>query len=169
MEIQLLTSIFFSFIAFIILHVVIFRRISRRQVLTWMVAVFAIAGIFTMGVSYYFVALYPFTMLLFFYFVFWMLYGLLSLIYFLAIFGIIESSIRIRLLAEVVKSGKTGITPAALYRIYNRESIVKKRLERFVASGDIVYDGNKYRMSGKLSAFSFPGAIFSLLWKMYRG
>lgn len=169
MDIPIILTVLSSFAIFVILQIVVFRRIPRRQVLSWMVTVFLAAGIATSVSSLFFFHSASFDALLFFLFISWLLYGLLSLIYILAVFGIIESSIRIRLLAEIVRSGRSGITLEKIYQKYNREIIVKKRLERFLTSGDISYDGKRYRIARRFSPFFLPGAAFSFLWTLYRG
>ena len=168
MDTAILFTVFLSFVVFVLLQIIVFRRIPRRQVLVWMVIVFVAAGFIANITLLLLKHDISGNMLLFFLGISWLLYGLISLIYILALFGIVESSIRIRLLAEVIRSGEKGITLKELYRKYNREVIIKKRLERFVASGDISFDGTYYMVKRKLSMFSLPGAVFSVLWKLYR-
>lgn len=164
----ILTSLV-SFMLFLIFQVIVFRRIPRIQVLSWMVNVFIITGVMVTAALPLFLNNISWSAFVLFGAVSWLLYGLVSLIYILAVFGIIESSIRIRLLAEIVPRGTGGITLKELYRTYNRDSIVKKRLERFLSTGDISYDGKQYRIARRFSPFSIPGTAFSLLWKLYRG
>lgn len=169
MDLAITLTSLFSFMIFLILQVIVFRRIPPRQVLSWMVIVFIVTGVAVTSALPLLLKGTSWTVFVFLVAVSWLFYGLVSLIYILAVFGIIESSIRIRLLAEIVRRGTGGITLKELYRTYNRDVIVKKRLERFLASGDISYDRKQYRIKRRLSTFSLPGKVFALLWKIYRG
>lgn len=169
MDIPILLTAFISFITFIVLQIVVFRWIPRQQVLSGMVIVFVVAGLIINTTVLFIVSFSVWNEVVFLLGSSWLLYGFAALIYILAVFGIIESSIRIRLLGEIVRIGKKGITLKELYRKYNRDTIVSKRLERFLASGDIIFDGKNYHVGSRFSAFFLPGSIFALLWKLYRG
>ena len=149
-----------AFFVFLVLQVIVFRRLPPPNVLSGIVKVFLVSAVFAyaffIGIGIRFLALS------------FVLYALMSLIYILALFGIVESSVRIRLLREIAGEGKKGIPARKLLERYNKEIILKKRLQRFLASGDIVKEGNRYRLQKNVSAFSLPGFLFSLIWKLYR-
>src|SRR3989338_6044211 len=173
MDIVILINVCVSFIFFLLVHLIVFRYIQHREVFRWLVIVFLIGA--SLSQSIYLIL------------ILWLLptvspialaiseaislvlYALTTSIFVLAIFGIIEASLRIRMLAEITKTGKKGISYDELLIRYNRNMIVKKRLERFLQSGDIGFDGERYFIKHRVTPFSIPGYLFSLIWKLYRG
>ena len=169
MDIPILITVLVSFLVFLILQFLTFRYIKGQHVFTAMVAVFAAAGVLThLGLLVYLWNI-PMLIRVFVLCVSVVLYGLLTLISILAVFGIIESSLRIRLLREIVASRYHGITEKGLLKTYNREVILTKRLNRFIASGDLVTIGKQYRLVRRISFYLFPASVFLIVWKLYRG
>ncbi len=64
--------------------------------------------------------------------------GLLCFVYVLCIFGPYETSIRMRLVREIVRGGPGGISLQKLLGHYNSEAIVHVHLQRLLGSGDII-------------------------------
>ena len=91
------------------------------------------------------------------------LYALVSCEYFMGIFGLMATSVRIRLLTEIARSGGRGLTMPKLLKRYNREMIVRGRLARFMASGDIMKSGSCYRARGGVTFFTLPALILTTL------
>ena len=69
-------------------------------------------------------------------------YGALSYCYFNFV-NLGQSSIRIRLYAEIAASGQ-GVSIAEMAREYNEEALMKMRLQRLRESGDIVEKDGRY-------------------------
>ncbi|MBI3955140.1 hypothetical protein HY338_01745, partial [Candidatus Gottesmanbacteria bacterium] len=84
-----------SITAYFILHIIILRKINQNDIFKWLVYVYLLAGLFPFFIGWWWGGF------LFGSFVSWMFYTLLVLIYVLAILGVMESSIRIRLLKEI--------------------------------------------------------------------
>ncbi len=96
----------------------------------------------------------------------WLLFTLISCSYFMGIFGLMATSVRIRLLIEIARAGGNGITMNQLLKRYNREVIVRQRLARFVASGDIIVTGGRYRAGGVVTFFALPALILATLKRL---
>lgn len=80
-----------------------------------------------------------------------LIYGLLAVLFLFGIFGTLESSVTLRLLAIIAGSGKEGIHQNAIISSYNRRSIVTRRLARLLWSKEVVLVGKYYRLSKKAS------------------
>ncbi len=84
--------------------------------------------------------------------------------YFMGIFGLMESSIRMRILGEIVRAGDDGVSQRTLFGQYNHEKIVDRRLARFVASGDIEYANGAYTSRKPMTFFLIPALVLRLFW-----
>ena len=69
-------------------------------------------------------------------------------------FSVFESSVTVRLLREIAGAGNKGITRDALWLKYSTSTIVKERLDRLVASGEIKKAGNAYWRTPRHSVFA---------------
>lgn len=165
----------FAFTGLIVLaiaHTIVFRLINRRAVFLWLgLVIFSVTllmllgwGIFLLGpgreLKEHGVVLWNAIALSF------ALYWFLVPVYLYG-FGIIESSIRIRILSEIAHAGEQGISTAALFKKYNKHSIVRKRLERFLASGELIFDGTYYRVKKRFSLYWLLARYFDLFRKLY--
>lgn len=138
-----------GFLIFFVAHVFVFRRIRQEEAVRW----FFILAFVTSFVT----ALFS-----------WMssvLFFLLSCCYFMGVFGLMATSVRIRILSEV--AGAKAITYEALLLQYNRDTIVRSRLARLVASGDIVLKRGTYRSCGTLTFFMAPALVLKLMKVLY--
>ncbi len=70
------------------------------------------------------------------------LYGCLAYLFFTAI-NIGESSIRVRILREVLKGG-SSISEKSLLQAYDEQTIVQSRLDRMLKKGLLVRQGDRY-------------------------
>lgn len=166
-----------SFLLFVGIQIIFFRMIDQKKVIRWLVVVFGIVSLVSfllwlsivplllqtagdMGFLGQFLASFLLS---------YMLFSITSLVYVLGFFGIIESSIRIRLLDLITYSSDTGISLPQILQLYNRDVILQKRLSRFISSGELIFTNDTYRL-GKRSIFFFlPALVFKLLWVLYRG
>lgn len=169
MDLSIVINAGLSFVLFLVLQIIVFRRIAASSVFIAIVGVFAAAGAVTHSMLYFFLPPSSFDLALFTLFCSLVLYGLLSLIYILALFGIAATSLRIRLLGEIYTRGQQGMTEKELLVKYNRNVILAKRLERFRASGDVIFDGKQYTLGKRYSFYFFPASFFRLVWKLYKG
>lgn len=138
-----------GFVLFFAVHVVVFRRIREQGAVRWF---FILVFIIGFGISMFS----------------WMsgiLFLLLSCCYFMGIFGLMATSVRIRIMSEIART--RGVTYQALLLRYNRSTIVRSRLARLVASGDIVLKRGKYRSGGKLTFFMGPAFVLKLMKIVY--
>lgn len=138
-----------GYLVFFVAHVFVFRRIRQEEAVRWFFLLAAIAGLVVAAFS-------------------WMssmLFLLFSCCYFMGVFGLMATSVRIRILSEVARAN--GITYNALLLRYNRNTIVRSRLARLMASGDIVLQSGKYRAGGKLTFFMAPAFLLKLMKILY--
>ncbi|OGG12646.1 hypothetical protein A3D77_03965 [Candidatus Gottesmanbacteria bacterium RIFCSPHIGHO2_02_FULL_39_11] len=156
-----------QFIFFVSLQCIFFRFIDTRRVMKW-ISLFFIFSFICINVLYAFIGFKLNLFSVWIVLLSGIIYGLLAQIYILAVFGVIESSIRIRVLSEIVSYGLKGVSYKNLLKKYNKKIIIDKRLGRFVQSGELIYDENYYKR-GSMKTFSYiPAFIFSLYWKLYR-
>lgn len=168
-------SLFFALFGLVLLsiaHTVVFRFIDRRAVFLWLgLVIFSVTLLVLLGWGTLLMgsdqnlkehggALGTAIMLSI------MLYWMLVPFYLYG-FGIIESSIRIRILSEIASAGESGISEKALFEKYNKDSIIRKRLERFLASGELKFDGRYYRIKNRFSFYWVLAGYFRLFWKLY--
>lgn len=164
----ILIETFGSFIVFLIAHVIVLRRISDRSVIPIFWMTYAVTGAIAYILLYGIVSTrLPIQSAIFVTAVSWLLYTLLVGNYFMGIFGLMESSIRMRILGEVVRAGSDGIPKRTLLTQYNYTKIVDKRLARFVASGDIDFVHDAYVSRKPLTFFLLPAMILRFAWWAY--
>jgi hypothetical protein len=134
---------------YLLLHVLLFRMIKPEDVIKWQVYTYAFSCLVGGAISLLVIntLFSPVTITLLFTLELgiFIIVSLLVCMYIIGIFGIIESSIRIKLLSMIAHAAKKGITRKNIYKIYNKQTIINKRLLRLVSSGDvIVVDGKFY-------------------------
>ena len=145
----IVTGSVIGFLIFFLANIFVFRRIQQEQAVRWFF-ILTFATTFVMALFSWISSV---------------LFFLLFCCYFMGVFGLMATSVRIRILSEVARS--SGITYKTLVLRYNRNTIVRSRLARLVASGDIVLESGKYRPGGKLTFFMAPAFILKLMKIFY--
>lgn len=163
---ELLISAIAGFLIFAILHLLIFRYIDKRKVFVWLVRIFFLGIILTIAafnlafrIPFSVVKLEALLLIL-------MMYTLASLAYTLAVFGITATSLRIRILSFISEHPQ-GVSERHILRKYNSSQIVKNRLARFAASGEIVKIKGKYQPVKNFSFFLLPALFFRFIFILY--
>jgi hypothetical protein len=173
MDLNILVTSLLSFIFFLILHTLIFRKVRHDKVLIWIVKTCLIGSIFPLLLSLIIsiinpIKIYPLLYQAIIIFVIsYILYCLFAVIYILGPFGLIESSLRLKLLSEIFNAGEKGIKYQNLLRAYNKYVIIQKRLDRFVASKDFLYKNNYYTIKNRFSYFIIQNQLFTIIKKLY--
>lgn len=162
MDVFIIINTLISLIVYFILHIVILRKINKNTIFKWLIYVYLFASFtpFLIGWRGGFI---------FGSIVAWMFYTFLVLAYVLAILGVMESSVRIRLLKEIYDAKEKGITLKQILIKYNKDVILQKRLERFLAVGQIKRINGKYQLEEKFTPYSIPNLVIRLIWKLYTG
>lgn len=160
MDFPVIKSAVINFVIYLVLQLVIFRFIEKKQVFKWLVAVFFLSVFYS---SLLWLIFSPFN---FFYFISQILSSLMIMIYVLAVFGVSTTSLRIALLSLIFQN-QDGLNLNGILKKYNRETIIDKRVERFVASGQLFLKDGCFQKSGKFSFFLLPASIFKLMWIIY--
>ncbi len=155
-DFQIVSTAAVAFLVFVACQILVFRRIDHRMAVVWFIRILASVGILLFTAN----ALYGSLFAGFFAFI---LYMVASCAYFMGVFGLLATSVRIRLLCEVAAAGEQGVTWDQLLRKYNKRMIIKKRLERFVASGEVVLRDRKYYIKEGLTFFRLPTILLSLM------
>ena len=157
-----------AFMVFLPVHVIVLRRISDRAVIPVFWMTYAVVGIIIqIFFGFSLLSGYQIQSTVFVIAVSWFLYTLLVGNYFMGIFGVMESSIRMRVLGEVVREGKKGMSRQTLLARYNHSKIVDKRLARFVASGDIELIRGAYVSRKPFTFFLLPALVLRFVWWIY--
>ena len=151
-----------SITVYFILHIIILRKNKQNEIFKWLVYLYLMAGFspFLIGWRGGFI---------FGSFVSWIFYTFLVLIYVLAILGVMESSIRIRLLKEIYDAGIRGKSLKQILKKYNKDVILHKRLQRFLSAGEISFYEGKYMLENKFTAYTLPDLAIKSIWKLYTG
>lgn len=98
-----------------------------------------------------------------------LVYTGLAAVYIFWVFGAIEASLTLRILAEIAQS-QEGITSTELLDRYNRETIIARRIERLAESGELIRRGNAYERSDTVSFFLLREYVSRLVkWFFPRG
>jgi hypothetical protein len=163
MDLSIILNTFVSFILFLAVHVFVFRRIAETMVIKWLLYVYYIGAVVDLIGGFFIIRPYSFVFIPLSLF----LYTLLVFIYILGIFGLMESSIRIGLLTKIDQAKDHGLSLKEILRLYNKKIIVDKRLERFIASGELKYDRGYYYVNKKFSYFFINDFITKTLKKIY--
>ncbi len=169
MDVFILVGSLGTFMIFLAVHVMWLRRISDRSVIpvVWLTyAGVGVAAHIFLGIMSRMSGMSIFsTMSLIG--VSLVLSTLLVGNYFMGIFGIMESSIRMRVLSEVVLAGSRGVSRSMLLAKYNHTMIVDKRLARFIASGDIMERNGVYTSRKSFTFFLLPAMVLRFFWWAY--
>jgi hypothetical protein len=139
-----------SCFVYIAAQTVVFRLIHEDRALMWLVKLYFFVEASSL-ITGYLVLSEHMTVTL----VLWHggLFTLFVVSYIQSIFSFLEASVSVRLLTEIASGGKRGVTKDQIIKSYNRNSIVERRVSRFVAGGDIVKQKSAYRWKSTVSPF----------------
>lgn len=168
MDFQIIFISIISFVFFILVQIFYFRKVKSKEVFGALIYVYKQAATIPiiLGIIFYFLGkTLEFTLMVTV--ISLIIYSLLVFIYTLCLFGLLESSIRIRLLSEVHLAGDKGITEKQIVGKYNQNIILKKRLARFLQSGEIKEKDCYYYPTKKISFYIIPFVLTILIWKLY--
>jgi hypothetical protein len=161
-----------SLFMFIVLQILVFRRIRDREVMKWLAYIYLIIGVchFAGAVLYwkFFLHGQPGITTVFEYAcVSFLIFSMLVVSYVNAVFGITMTSLRIQILTEIMGYGKAGISGKTIARIYSKEVIIRKRLDRLMASGDLQFTGGYYRPKSHMSFFIIHTYFLTVINRLY--
>lgn len=159
-----------NWILFLFVHIILLRSSSHRDVFKSLSRSIIIPPLISAGVLCIIWGIWRFPLaVIIFSFVISVLLWLLSCaIYIFCAFGIIESSIRIRILTTIVREGEWGMTEKKLKDVYNTRTIIRKRIDRFIHSGELVRTGEKISRGRRGSLAQLPAFMFHIFWVLYR-
>jgi hypothetical protein len=158
----------FSFVIFLLIHVITFRRVRPEHLLRSLLA--CVMGI--MGLPVVLMGIFYICKLMNAPLEDWvcaailasLIEGLLCFFYILCVFGPYETSVRMRLVREIAAAPPEGISMKELLQRYNHESIVNLRLKRLIGSGDIIEKDGRYRVGNRQNFFF----IFDLIARVIK-
>jgi hypothetical protein len=147
-----------AFCVFIILQVIVFRLTLQDEALRWLGKLYCMTGA-TLSLL-----LVPNPTVAFICFV---LFTGLAGVYTLCIFSAVEASLTLRILSEVSQAGKKGLAKADLLHRYNKHVIVKRRLERLLRSGDLIFRRGNYIKTGNKTAYMMRDYIMNIFLLLF--
>ena len=167
LDLMVLVGGFAGFIFYVLAHIFLFRFVDAESIIKWLVKYFVFGTVVILiiygNVLSFETSGYQNTEIVFCFLVSLILYCLLSFFYVLCIIGPYESSIRTRLIRELYKIYPRGLVLSELLERYNAEAILKERLKRFLGSGEVVQEGEIYRIGKKRPMFFLLERITQLL------
>lgn len=160
------------FVVFILFQFIIFRFTKQKNVINSLIMITLSAFIFVNLMCYIFINLsgikieYSVGVIIFAMLMVLLIYGLLVYLYSLYVFGVNESSIRIRLLREISDGQARGILLSDLSKRYNDDVIINTRINRLLSSGEIKLKNGKYCMGNSFGIFALQSFIIYKLKKV---
>lgn len=158
MNLYILISASVSFLTFNILEIIISRSLGNKKIINGLIYAFAVTSVLHFAVFGILAATV----------ISYIIFGLLALLFTLGFFGIATTSLRMQLLTEVYKRGRKGISYPAITKIYNRDIIIKKRLERLVAAGEIGKIGKTYQYKRHFSYLGLHSFLHLLINRIFK-
>ncbi len=156
---------------YIIFHLVLFRFSRATSVITWLVKAFLVLGLVNVGLSLALkmaglIPSYGLGPDVFGFGVSFSLYGILCFSYVICFVGPYETSVRTRIVRELYGAPQ-GMTIQQLRQRYDNKIILDLRLNRLLASKDLVFDGKVYQDSRGKSVFTGITALSNFLKSCY--
>lgn len=168
MDVFIVLTAFTAFMVFFLSHLLIFRIIKQEELVKWLIllytAVFLLEGV---GVTFLLFPTFSISLVIMILILSLVLYTLLAFIYVLGILGVVTTSMRIRLLDEIVERGPEGLERGEILKIYNRDRVLKRRLSRLVAGGELIYKDGYYCLNRPFSYFIIHNLIQKVLKRLY--
>lgn len=168
MEALILSLLFVCFTLFVMAQIIIFRKIEQARVVVWLKYIIVLSNI---GFTLLFVLIIPYILprlRIISYLISLMTFNLFVVAYILGVFGMVVSSLRIRILSEIAHRGERGLSIDNLLRHYNKEAIIKERVRRLIQTGDIFCEKGTYRLNNRFSLFLFHKIVFDVLGTLYK-
>ena len=161
--------LFFDLIIFVAAHIIIGRLIPKSSVFKILFRSYIIPLPLSavLAIYLFFRLRIPIPSLIYQFLISVILYSISAMVYILDLLGIVESSIRIRLLTLIAAKSNKGMTRSELHEKYNAEIIIKKRIDRFISSGELIRLGNTLKKGSKFSPTLIPAKVIRLFWFLY--
>ncbi len=167
MDLLTIAVAFFSFVIFLIIHIITFRWVQPQHLLrSLLLCVMAMLGLPVVLMAILFLVKMIDAPLQAWFcggLLASLLQGLLCFVYVLCIFGPYETSVRMRLVREIAKGATQGFSLQELLGLYNVETMVGIRLQRLTGSGDIIEKNGLYRIGRSQNFFFIFDAIARLI------
>jgi len=158
-DLYIILIAFLGFILFFFIHIVVFRIIPKKEVIKGLIYSYFFATFLLIFAEFIFIK----HLSLLGFFISFFMYSFFALVYVLGVFGMMDSSLRIRLLTEIAHAGKSGIDSGALHQLYNKEVIISKRLSRLTNAGVINFSNGFYRTSNRITYFTLHAILYSIM------
>lgn len=159
---------------FFLFQLIFFRFTQANKIMTWLMLTFGIGAGSNALISICVINLKTdlfrnlgFSGKWFFIVISLILYSTVFFLYVICVFGPCESSIRFRLVKELSQAHPAGKTLDDIFGHYNTKSILDRRLDRLIYSGEVAFDGQFYRYKNRCNIFSVFDFVTVLLKKMY--
>lgn len=169
MDFIVLFSSILAFILFVVVHALVFRVTTQANILRGLVLslflgmflgiaiIFLLFRFFSVSHEQYYSA-FPISFVLFL---------LLDLSYILGFFGMMASSLRVRILREIYLSKENQLAHTQLLSHYNKRIIVQERLKRLLSAGEVSRRGDTYTLVTRFSVFRIHHFLYVFFKKLY--
>lgn len=156
-------------VLFALVHIFLLRYTPPEAVLKRIIMIFAATGLATIVMNAALLGNRGIAAWLMGTGVSFLLYGLMSFLYVLCIFGPFESSVRLRLVHELYSFPEKRASLAQILERYNAGQIIQRRLARLVCNRDVIFDGTHYRPGKRSGYFLLMDRVLKILEKLTSG
>lgn len=147
-----------EFSVFWLLHLLCFRHIKHEDIIKWFkylyISTNLIGAVFIL--CYFKITTttsYSLSIILFIMVNIFTIFSLLVCAYIIEVFGLVESSVNIKILSLIAQSKTKELTQKNITKTYNKRIIIDKRLLRLESSGDLIFYRGKYYLGKRFSVF----------------
>ncbi len=160
-DIEIFICSILGFVLYIVIQFLTLRFIKAEKIIKGIVNIYLFTGFIQFLAESVWLGVAP----AFYSFI---LYTLLVANYIIGIFGVIESSVRVRILMEINSRGTGGIKEKEINKKYNKKIILEKRLKRMIASGELKLEKGYYRRNGRLTFYNIAEMFYRIIWYLYQ-
>jgi predicted permease len=147
----IITSVILGFGIFFLVHCILFRLIEKPDMMRAMTFLSVAGCVGFFGGTWFLIHTLESRYIIVVSLIYGMTYIVLWFSYVMGVFILFDSSLRMKYLLLISSYGKQGIDEKRLRELSTIGPLIKKRLDRLVASGEVKKSGSQYMLGSKLS------------------
>lgn len=168
----LMVSTLVSFSIFLLVKVVLFRIQAKNKSVYQIYRIFVKSWALGLVLGYFFLTYLisdslSIGQILLIALLYAVLATLLVAVYIFGIFLMVYASMYLEMLYKVAGFGQKGAAAQKLCKSFNKNSIIKKRLQRLIDCGELTYSSGKYRLTKSRSPLLVREKIGIIITKLF--